>query len=640
MSSVWEALAFLSAVFPDADLGDPRCKCAPSVEMLPSVLESERVAYDVAVNMTTYGVTCGQHDKERPLCASTPTVGVCDGSVQPPPSQCTGDGKEWCSDRWCYVDPANCSVAMSHSRAFPSSGRYYSYATCGNLDVYSATKPLAGKVLSLGIQSNSGGWHGSYHPSKTPHVRDDLWKGPLWDFVQATAASEGFTLNITSPPDRAVAASNHSSSFWHCTYGTGMGFLDLCVGMHTVTATRLRISPWFVVQLNPLSLIVKLDEPPTLMDLVQNTFQPLKPELWLAMVAAILLLGVAITFQERLSNAPPQDWSDERNPTKAQHLTENITYGLRSLYDGGVGHSSNGFARVTQMGLGFFVLLFISAYTANLTTFLVTRNQKGQIESWKQAQEMGLRVCGTRMGSTTARKVYPTANWIKDPADGILGVKRQADVLEYMSLGYCDVAVMDWQDLHVAQSEGYHCDKTKVGEPIADETVGMPLNGVGTLAQELAQAFARQMELGTWDASKTKYYAPSKCAAKKKSAETARLGVPDLLGAFALLVVFTVIGLGGTITREWMAGRVKGKGGASTKQQAQQILAWSSFVKVLPKQSRSATSSTEPPQNCAHMKTCPAKTLEPAGATNVRTVASTPATATAVVDIVERPEAS
>ena len=113
-----------------------------------------------------------------------------------------------------------------------------------------------------------------------------------------------------------------------------------------------------------------------------------------------------------------------------------------------------------------------------------------------------------------------------------------------------------------------------------------------------------------------------------------------MLGAFALLVVFTVIGLGGTITREWMAGRVKGKGGASTKQQAQQILAWSSFVKVLPKQSRSATSSTEPPQNCAHMKTCPAKTLEPAGATNVRTVASTPATATAVVDIVERPEAS
>ena len=108
-----------------------------------------------------------------------------------------------------------------------------------------------------------------------------------------------------------------------------------------------------------------------------------------------------------------------------------------------------------------------------------------------------------------------------------------------------------------------------------------------------------------------------------------------MLGAFALLVVFTVIGLGGTITREWMAGRVKGKGGASIKQQAQQISVWSSFVKVLPKQSRSATSSSEPPQICAHMKT-----LEPAGATNVRTVASTPATATAVVDIVERPEAS
>lgn len=53
-----------------------------------------------------------------------------------------GGGPEWCSQSWCYVDPCNCEIedvpAMSKSGVtYQGALAYFSYETCGFLDIYS-----------------------------------------------------------------------------------------------------------------------------------------------------------------------------------------------------------------------------------------------------------------------------------------------------------------------------------------------------------------------------------------------------------------------------------------------------------------------------------------------------------------------
>ena len=43
---------------------------------------------------------------------------------------------EWCSDSWCYVDPANCAFPAAGSSYFPT--LHYSYRTCGDTNTFNS----------------------------------------------------------------------------------------------------------------------------------------------------------------------------------------------------------------------------------------------------------------------------------------------------------------------------------------------------------------------------------------------------------------------------------------------------------------------------------------------------------------------
>jgi len=59
---------------------------------------------------------------------------------------CVGDGEKpsWCSQKWCYVDPCRCSSTtpvvseMLPDARFRGMTLYYSYATCGAIDTFTA----------------------------------------------------------------------------------------------------------------------------------------------------------------------------------------------------------------------------------------------------------------------------------------------------------------------------------------------------------------------------------------------------------------------------------------------------------------------------------------------------------------------
>ena len=52
------------------------------------------------------------------------------------------EDKEWCANRWCYIDPDNCWKPHSRSSYFnnddsiPDNVMHYSYETCENMNIY------------------------------------------------------------------------------------------------------------------------------------------------------------------------------------------------------------------------------------------------------------------------------------------------------------------------------------------------------------------------------------------------------------------------------------------------------------------------------------------------------------------------
>ena len=453
--------------------------------------------------------------------------------------------------------------------------------------------------LAVGINWNSGGWLGSYHPQETAHVRDDQWYGPLYDFVMETSAMGGWYVNITAPDPLMVNMTRFAGvggkSFGHCSYATALGDLDLCIGMTTVTDRRLEIGRWYIVQLNALSLVVP--EVKTENSFEQSllvVFQPFTPAVFLVLGLVLLLAGCLVTLFERLHDHPPEDWDasartefltvtrrlqrqssrespqggklppstpvsspaeEHRYPTMAEHLGLNVISCVRCVYSLGTGYSTCLPARLTQMGLGMFMMLLVASYTANLTTFLVSQAAKrGAVESWSEVIDRGLSVCGTRMSAASAREAYPMANWAHDPEDGLLGINFQRNVLRFVDEGVCDVAVMDFQDVITAQrsvnASERHCNKMRVGDPIAYEPVGMPMTTVGSTANLLSREFAAATAAGVWQRMRDNYNVAPKCGTGDQGAgtrQTPRMDLDQLVGTLSPLALLATLGLAITL---------------------------------------------------------------------------------------------
>ena len=496
-----------------ATSGDAQCACR-TTPIDPTLFPSANLS---SVNMTTYGVGCGAWDELSAACEAQAPPKECEG-VFPVHRRCLSATPDWCSREWCYVaDPDQCALARSHSTYFQDSGLYFSYATCGELDTFSPTmerEPLRGAMLQVGIQNNSGGWQGSYNFEFGTHARQGEWTGPLWHFFNATAEWEGFYYNITDAPAIVKEKSGSGSSFWHCTHGTATGHLDLCVGLHTVTPERFRQTDWFIVQLNVLTLVVPEKDGfawEKVSGALKVVFAPMSPGLWVVVLFVLMpLVTVFISYQERSERLKPIDWmvaesirpyhkvrntarlftrnlkrarhdamqqpkagtpADDAGgnyPTFVEHFLDNYFTAWRALSDGALGYSRSVGARVTQLGLGIFMVLCITAYTASFTTFLVNRERYGTITSLEDAMNQRMSICGTEMGSTSARAAYPYDGWVTDPrcpdhapqADDLLkrlgwsyeqkycltdtegrrvpGIKTQADPLTLLNAGYCE----------------------------------------------------------------------------------------------------------------------------------------------------------------------------------------------------------
>ena len=152
-------------------ISESGCEC-----IMPALTNTSQQASVQGIEEATYGKgECLAWDNNTLDCGGVGCASV--------------NSQDSCYSAWCYVDPYRCTLDWSWSFMFPSSGRAYSYAACGELNKYdsyvagkAALDALRGKALRVSYRSSTGGWRGAYHvngKSRLTPTPSTGWFGPL-----------------------------------------------------------------------------------------------------------------------------------------------------------------------------------------------------------------------------------------------------------------------------------------------------------------------------------------------------------------------------------------------------------------------------------------------------------------------------
>lgn len=229
--------------------GDPLCPCLTEEAIIKINRRDADISRDdnkQLLQWKDYGVGCRAHDVNSPRfpeCSDKDSPCAKNQNVLPATVGCD---TSWCHRSWCYVDPLNCTLAHRRGESFTPTRRYWSYATCGDMDAFTSQNrwaALDGKVFRMGLNSNSGGWLGAYAKDSV-HFEGpiDKWSGLALDYVAAAASKGRFQFEITEPPEflwnRSMEYFQSTSKFDFCVYATSLGYLDMCIAQYTVTDQR------------------------------------------------------------------------------------------------------------------------------------------------------------------------------------------------------------------------------------------------------------------------------------------------------------------------------------------------------------------------------------------------------------------
>ena len=338
------------------------------------------------VDPYTYGIGCGAYDAATHSCI---TGGLCtiDPNLAPQPSSACD--QSYCGRNFCYIDPKNCSLLNRRSQFFPSSDRFYSYASCWDVDSFVSTvriQSLSKKIFKVGFNSNSGGWVGAY---RNPRLQFEgpvsLWSGPTVAFAVEAAKRADFQLMLTTPPEFLRNGSTSyfgTSSFDFCVFATSLGYLDFCLAQYTITDIRASTTDWLVLNSQDLNLVVQLQDQLSNWDSFKESlsliFAPFKVQTWMFIVFFVIpFLGALMVVHEYNhpgSSYPAKhyvivkkneergiEYVEERGIPLYQHVGRAMYINILSVLQQNYVHTVVSYgAMMNLLGISFFILTIIA----------------------------------------------------------------------------------------------------------------------------------------------------------------------------------------------------------------------------------------------------------------------------------------
>lgn len=394
-----------------------------------------------------------------------------------------------------------------------------------------------GRVLRVAYRVNSGGWLGSYHPvgykNQVPMVRDDRWYGMLPKLVDEFAKSSGAIINMTEAPLWVLDVANFSSDFTNCAHAVSLGMLDFCTGMFTITTERAIMTNFHTIETTPLYLVVRQEEKATLWDRIFRAFKPFTFGAWTCVLAVLLSSSFILFCQETLPGGKHFRRDALMRGNALSRMASSAYFGLQGFFSGDVGRDySTWEGRGTAIGIGFFVMIILSMYTANLTTILVAEASKTSLSGIDDAIHQKVPICIRDSALKLVKNLYPKADW------KMIGGK--IELIEAIASGECRAGISYLEDLEVLQSRGEFCALTHVGLPVVNAYRGIPLNPLKT--KVLTYHFQKIINEGAWNNLKQNGL-QNQCRSTSGSddKDSLQFDVTDLIGISVICVVITAI---------------------------------------------------------------------------------------------------
>ena len=389
-------------------------------EMLGQLLKSKFPCVNAS-----YGTGCKAHEMDHDEQTCKQFEGITDSS------EVDKDKKAdyaYCTSKWCYVDFDECyksTEEMAGSSYFP--GLFYSYTTCGNPDAdfhkYASTRQTKNQQLLTTIPGSRSPFHYKYENENekivapfdgTTYYNQNVKyeeDGVIIDYLAKltnTAKQNNVTFKY-QPRSGGSKIRSPNSAFTGAVTDVQAGISDMAAGMFWITSERLSMTT-FTVPLFQAGLLLyqpELEEEEGLFHSARQMFKPFHTGLWILLCVFVIVVGIlnvwfasrsgdrnkwrAAISDSRFQNAP----FTRRVIVYTQLFLASILDSFVQCFGGGVSLDSDSTfpSKILAFGFGFFVLISISSYTANLTSFLTSRAQNGYISSMDAAVSKKTAIC-------------------------------------------------------------------------------------------------------------------------------------------------------------------------------------------------------------------------------------------------------
>jgi hypothetical protein len=203
----------------------------------------------------------------------------------------------------------------------------------------------------------------------------------------------------------------------------------------------------------------KVESEETFWTLLGKPFSPFQGQLWLGIVGYILLSAWVAAFTD-LDN----DEDFENHHHFARYMKSLYLMILSYEKAGPENNPKSVPARISSLGFGFFCMIVLTSYTANLASLLVAKAGKNSITSIEDAIEANLKICILASIKTEFQANYPMANFVES-ADGH---DQLAKTLQGPGEKVCDAFITskwEWEKIEAGEYAKLDCDLETAGKP-------------------------------------------------------------------------------------------------------------------------------------------------------------------------------
>ncbi|XP_050359443.1 ionotropic receptor 25a [Nymphalis io] len=413
---------------------------------------------------------------------------------------------------------------------------------------------------------------------------EPLYEGYCIDLIDKIAEEMGFDYEIITPKSGTFGRRLPNGS-WDGIIGDLMaGETDIAVAALTMTAEREEVVDFVAPYFEQTGILIVIRKPIRKTSLFKF-MTVLRTEVWLSIVAALLLTGFMIWLLEKYSPYSARNNPDAYPyPCREFTLKESFWFALTSFTPQGGGEAPKALSgRTLVAAYWLFVVLMLATFTANLAAFLTVERMQTPVSSLEQLARQS-RINYTVVESSTIHQYFINMKFAEDTLYRVwkeITLNATSDQAQYRVWDYPireqyghillainasgpvpdartgfeqvnEHAEADFAFIHDSAEIKYeitrNCNLTEVGEVFAEQPYAIAVQQGSRLQEDLSRTLLDLQKERFLEQLASKYWNESARQACPDADESEGITLESLGGVF----IATLFGLGlAMITLGW-----------------------------------------------------------------------------------------